>query len=153
MSAPGSGSADAPTPDAPTPEPGTPTGADPAPLRSLGAISVSAEAPSLVGGDKPQLLTPIQKFAARFAIGVGSLIAGILLLLLYSWLHPRIALPPPPPGPGGTPQWDAYLKEARELGDIETARLKSVFDLTVSTALLPILTTLLGFLLGRASRD
>lgn len=99
-------------------------------------------------------LSPVQRFAAWFAVCTGVTIGLIILFVLWRRLVPDVVLPPLPPGiEAGSPKIDAYLKQYRELNAIEDARAKSLFELAVTTSLLPILTTLLGFLIGRAGRD
>ena len=104
-------------------------------------------------GEGPERLSPVQRFAAWFAVSVAVFIALVILFVIWRRLSPEVALPPLPAGVApGSPQVDAYLKQYRELNAIEDARAKSLFEMAVTTSLLPILTTLLGFLIGRSTR-
>jgi hypothetical protein len=91
-------------------------------------------------------LTGKELAAFYLAIGVGALIALVTLVMGWDWLRHSPSIPVIPQVLTGNESDLVTLY--RSLGEIATTRFTSIFELVVVKALLPVFTTILGFLFG-----
>lgn len=97
--------------------------------------------------DKSVDLTPIQKAGMNLIIWVGSAILLVIIALLVDWFINAPHLLPllsTQQSNSAALEIDTY----KQLGDLAIDRFSKIFDLVISKALLPVFTTILGYLFG-----
>lgn len=106
----------------------------------------------LVGAENPHILTAKEHFAAVGAYVLGAFVLVIIITLLV--LH-SLQLPKAPSLVGMKPD-DPSVKAAidnyRQLSEIADRQLATTFDLLITKPLLPVLATLIGYLIGQSSK-
>jgi hypothetical protein len=130
------------TPDDPQPDPpadagtagGTPTPQATISLSSAGEIKVVE-------------LDPVGKAGMQLATGVGLLIALITAMLVLHWIATAPGIPSGLAGKN-TADAKAAVDNIKTLSDLAADRSIKVFDAVVSRALLPVFTSILGYIFG-----
>jgi hypothetical protein len=84
-----------------------------------------------------------EKVAVWFATALLALIVFLCISLLWQW-H----VPMPAAGASG-----GAIESYKALTELVDERTGKFFDLTITKTLLPVFTTLIGFLLGRRSKE
>lgn len=108
---------------------------------------IGSQIDKTVGADRN--LTPQQQFAARLAYCTAAYCAVALIAIFITriWLAPQIGTLPTDQA-----KMEIFLKNSRELAEINNNNARSLFEMSISFTALPLLTTLVGFLIGRASK-
>jgi hypothetical protein len=111
-------------------------------------LDLSAKLTEEIGLKGPKELTPMQKWAANFAWAVfGSVV------LLSLGLYVRFCLAPGPSLPNlqsmSAEDATRAIAQYKELRELNGRDFSDHFDLLIGKGLLPILTTLVGYMLGR----
>jgi hypothetical protein len=93
-----------------------------------------------------------QRAGMRLAAGVGSLGALVTLIIVVRWIWLSSGIPNPTISPSLTPEnVDALLKNYKALHDQAFQSASQMFDTVVVKALLPVFTSILGYIFGARS--
>jgi len=96
-------------------------------------------------------LGPLEKLAFRLAVVLLALIAVTLFATIFDWMWhaPRA----PDLCGASTDQLQAMIRSYKELNDLAMERAARMFEMIVIKALLPVLATVIAFLLGTRTRS
>lgn len=114
-----------------------------------------------VGGEQARsgvklTLTPTQQAGMWLAAGVGLIILLVIIVVSVSWLQHVPSMPAQllNPANGNAEAADAMLKNYNSLYSTAIDHSMRLFDVIVVKALLPVFTTILGYIFGsRAARE
>ena len=106
------------------------------------------------GGGEAVTLTPTQQAGLWLAVGVGMVMALVIILVGIDWWFrsPRApVLPTDPTAYGATAS--AMIADYKALNELALDRATKLFDLVIVKALLPVFTTILGYIFGSRRQD
>jgi hypothetical protein len=94
-------------------------------------------------------LEPVQLAGLLLALGVGSVIAVVTGFVLVKWIWTSPWTGVPPNLSNMTPdQAKALVENIKSLSDVASTRCLTIFDAIVTKALLPVFTSILGYIFG-----
>ena len=118
------------------------------PTERVSAADIEREVTGAKGGE----VTPIQRAGIQILLGVG---VAIVIFTVLIGLVNLSNLPPPPPTPSGSSTGSDDLARYKELVGFHDQiwkaafeRATQMFQLVVATTLLPVFTTVLGYIFG-----
>ena len=106
---------------------------------------------SSVGSTKVEP-TFVQKAGLRLALGVGGLIAVITLIVVIFFCC-ECPAPPTTLEMQKAPDTKVLLEQYKELSGVCVSNAQSIFQTTVTQALLPVFTAILGYIFARSHKD
>jgi hypothetical protein len=94
-------------------------------------------------------MSELERATYWLTMGLALAIVVITAYIMKDWLGQR----PPDLTSNATPEQQKQLLEsAKSLSDLQWERTSRFFDLVIAKALLPLLATLIGFLIGKRVR-